>query len=69
MGYIAIDPECGRFALVSEKNDLIENITAEYNYAFSADIGTGTFERRSTLKPATFWISKKGHIPYACPSF
>jgi len=72
LGQIAIDPEHGRFAFSSFDciDTLKENVTADYNYAFSADIGSGTFERRSTLMSPNIWISKKGHVPYdiALPS-
>jgi len=72
LGQIAIDPEHGRFAFSSYDciDTLKENVTAEYNYAFSADIGSGSFERRSTLRSPHIWISKKGHVPYdiALPS-
>ena len=43
-------------------NATINNITADYNYAFSHDIGAGAYDRRASLKKkATKWVSKSGH--------
>ena len=39
----------------------MHNITADYNYAFSHDVGAGAYDRRDSLKKATKWVSKNRH--------
>jgi hypothetical protein len=77
-GELAIDPEHGRFAFSRQDDDVAGSkddgqsirVTADYNYAFSYDIGAGTYDRRDSLKKATKWVSKNGHVHYgnALPS-
>jgi len=78
LGELAIDPELGRFAFQRHDAPTWHNnagitmpITVDYNYAFSHEIGAGTYDRRANLKrAATMWVSKNGHVPYhdALPS-
>ena len=37
------------------------HIMADYNYAFSHDVGAGAYDRRDSLKKATKWVSKNRH--------
>jgi hypothetical protein len=78
-GELAIDPEHGRFAFSRQDDDDIPGsnddgqsmrVTADYNYAFSYDIGAGAYDRRDGLMKANKWVSKNGHVHYddALPS-
>jgi hypothetical protein len=72
-GELAIDPEHGRFAFSRQDDDITGSnddgqsirVTADYNYAFSYDIGAGAYDRRDGLKKATKWVSKNGHVHYS----
>lgn len=68
-GELAIDPEHGIFSF-SVEDGVVSEVTADWNYAFSADIGAGTYDRRKYLKKPTRWVSKFGHVKYdnALPS-
>ena len=37
------------------------HVTADYNYAFSHDVGAGAYDRRASLKKPTKWVSKNRH--------
>jgi len=43
-GELAIDPTNGRFAF-SEYDGIVQNVTADFNYAFGLGIGSGSYER------------------------
>jgi hypothetical protein len=68
-GELAIDPEHGRFAFSREEDEDDDaqsmHVTADYNYAFSHDIGAGAYDRRASLnKKITKWVSKNRHTSH-----
>jgi hypothetical protein len=66
-GELAIDPEHGRFAFSREDDDDAQSmhVTADYNYAFSHEIGAGAYDRRASLnKRITKWVSNNGHTSH-----
>ena len=44
-----------------DDEDASMHITADYNYAFSHEVGAGAYDRRDSLKKATKWVSKNHH--------
>jgi hypothetical protein len=60
-GLVAIDPELGRLAF-AVGGEPAKSIAVSYNYAFSAPLGGGPYERRARLSdPGSFdWIGTVG---------
>ncbi len=60
--YLAVFEEDSDSSDLATAAASLHNITADYNYAFSHDIGAGAYDRRASLKKkATKWVSKSGH--------